>query len=49
MSAQSRLFDLLKQGVTPFHSVRASKEDLVNNGFTPLSYEDSWSLEKGGT
>ena len=48
MKAQSRLFDLLKQGVTPFHSVRASKEDLVNNGFTPLSYEDSWNLEKGG-
>lgn len=45
---QELLIDLLKKAVSPFACVDASKERLLENDFTELSYSDKWNLSKGG-
>lgn len=48
MNEQQKLFDMLRAGVTPFLCVEESQKRLVEAGFEKISYEDSWSLKKGG-
>jgi len=48
MSEQEKLFELLKEAVTPFHCVRKCEELLADDGFEAISYEDAWDLEAGG-
>lgn len=42
------LISLLKEGITPFHAVNNCVDQLEAAGFTALSYNESWKLEKGG-
>ena len=46
---ESFLIDILKRGVSPFHCVEASMENLQNAGFTELDYARPWKLEKGNS
>lgn len=48
MSEQSKLFELLNEAVTPFHSVEKCESILKENGFEKIAYEDAWHLKKGG-
>ncbi len=48
MTEQAKLFDLLREAVTPFMSVEASSKRLAEEGFEAINYEDAWSLKKGG-
>lgn len=48
MKEQQALFELLKDGITPFHTVESCEKRLKGAGFTALSYDSKWDLEKGG-
>lgn len=48
MSEQNKLIELLKAGVTPFHSVEKCESVLMEHDFEELNYEEEWKLEKGG-
>ncbi len=43
-----KLFTMLEKGVTPFHVVLNSIEQLEKEGYKPLSMTDEWKLKKGG-
>ena len=42
------LFDLVRKGVSPVHSVRACEERLAAGGFQRTEYADDWKLTEGG-
>lgn len=48
MSRVNRLFTLLEKATSRFHTVEASKEQLIEAGFESLSLKDNWNLKKGG-
>lgn len=48
MNEQNKLIELLKAGVTPFHSVEKCESILMENDFKKIKYEEEWKLEKGG-
>lgn len=48
MKEQQALFQLLKDGITPFHTVESCEKRLKEAGFAPLAYDSKWNLEKGG-
>lgn len=43
-----KLLSLLERGITPFHAVDACVEQLKEAGFSELSYNQVWNLQKGG-
>ena len=45
---QDCLIETLKRGVSPFETVQAGKERLLENGFTELNYGTQWELVPGG-
>ena len=45
---QECLIETLKRGVSPFETVQAGKERLLENGFTELNYGTQWELVSGG-
>lgn len=47
-SEEQILFDMLKEGVSPFYCVKAAKERLKAQGFQDLDYGQEWKLAKGG-
>lgn len=48
MNRIDRLFDLLEKATSQFHTVKATKEQLVEQGFEELRLKDNWNLKKGG-
>lgn len=48
MSEQLKLFEMLREGVTPFMCVEACERRLSENGFERLDYADAWNLVPGG-
>ena len=48
MKRMDRLFGLLSEATSPFHTVKAVKEQLWQHGFEEISLKDKWSLQKGG-
>jgi aspartyl aminopeptidase len=48
MNEQNKLIELLKAGVTPFHSVEKCESILMEQGFESLAYAEEWKLKKGG-
>lgn len=47
MKEQQALFQLLKDGITPFHTVESCEKRLKEAGFASLAYDSKWNLEKG--
>ncbi len=47
MREQENLFELLKSGVTPYHTVDFCVQRLNSAGFEELGYEDKWNLQEG--
>lgn len=45
---ESRLFELLKASVSPYHTVLAAAKQLEEAGFTQLSMKDAWNLQGKG-
>lgn len=48
MNQIERLFNLLEEATSQFHTVKAVKAELLENGFEELYLKDNWNLEKGG-
>lgn len=48
MTEQKALFQLLEDGVTPFHTVKSCEKRLEEAGFSELPYESEWKLKQGG-
>lgn len=46
---KNELIELLKAGVSPFHTITASAELLKANGFSELSLGEPWKLKAGGS
>lgn len=45
---ESRLFELLRESVSPYHTVLAAKKRLEEAGFQQLFLKDSWALQPKG-
>ena len=48
MNEKTVLFDLLKEGVSPVHVVKACEKRLADAGFEKIAYEEEWNLKAGG-
>lgn len=48
MNRMDKLFGLLEQATSQFHTVKAVKEQLLEQGFEELRLRDKWDLKKGG-
>ncbi len=48
MNRIDRLFTLLEQATSPFHTIQATKEQLAQAGFMSLRMKDNWNLARGG-
>jgi len=48
MDRISKLFGLLENATSQFHTVKVTKEQLLEQGFEELFLKDKWSLKKGG-
>ncbi len=48
MERIDKLFGLIEKGTSQFHTVAATKEQLVAEGFQELKLKREWKLEKGG-
>lgn len=48
MNQTDRLFQLLENATSRFHTVKAVEEQLQKNGFERLYLKDKWQLKKGG-
>ncbi len=48
MTEQQKLFDMLREAVTPFMCVEACTRRLEDAGFEKIVYEEAWSLTPGG-
>ena len=46
--AVQKLSDFITKSPTAFHAVAQLREELLENGFTELSENESWKIEKGG-
>ena len=46
MKEQKNLFEMLKQGVTPFGCVKESLRRLNDAGFEEISYSEEWKLKR---
>ena len=48
MNRIEKLFGLLENATSQFHTVKAVKEQLVEAGFEEISLKQNWDLKKGG-
>lgn len=48
MNRIDKLFGLLEKATSQFHTVEATKEQLLAQGFQELKLKKNWELEKGG-
>lgn len=48
MNQIDRLFNLLEEATSQFHTIKAVKAELQENGFEELYLRDKWELKKGG-
>ncbi len=48
MNHMDRLFGLLANATSPFHTVQAVEKQLLEQGFEKLHLRDNWNLRKGG-
>lgn len=48
MNQIDRLFNLLEEATSQFHTIKAVKEQLLEQGFEELRLKDKWDLKKGG-
>lgn len=48
MNCIEKLFGLLEKATSQFHTVEATKEQLIEAGFQELRLKDAWRLERGG-
>lgn len=48
MNQIDRLFHILEEATSRFHTVKAVEEQLQENGFERLYLKDKWQLKKGG-
>lgn len=48
MNRTERLFGLLENATSQFHTVKAVKEQLVEAGFEEILLKQNWDLKKGG-
>lgn len=48
MTEQQKLFDMLREGVTPFMCVEESEKRLAEAGFEKINYKEAWHLVPGG-
>lgn len=48
MNRMDRLFGLISEATSPFHTAKAVKEELVQQSFEELSLKHKWELKKGG-
>ena len=48
MNRIDRLFSLLETATSRFHTVEATKKQLLEAGFESLSLKENWNLKKGG-
>lgn len=49
MKKMERLFQFIEQSTSQFHTIKATKEQLLDQGFQELSLREVWKLEKGGS
>lgn len=48
MNQFDRLFHLLEEATSRFHSIKAVKAQLLGNGFKELHLREKWDLKRGG-
>ena len=48
MQKLDRLFEFIEQSTSQFHTVEATKRQLLEKGFQELSLKTNWDLERGG-
>lgn len=48
MNRSEKLFQLIEKATSQFHTVKAVKEQLVEQGFESLCLKKDWELKKGG-
>ena len=48
MSRIDKLFEFIENATSQFHTVQATKEQLVKHGFEELKLKEGWELQKGG-
>lgn len=48
MNYFDKLFAFLEKATSQFHTVAATKEQLLEQGFEPLHWKEDWQLHKGG-
>ena len=48
MKRIEKLFGLLESATSQFHTVKATKEQLLESGFEELTLKGNWELQKGG-
>ena len=48
MKKIEKLFQFIEKATSQFHTIEATKEQLIADGFQELLLKDTWSLEKGG-
>ena len=48
MKKLERLFQFIEQSTSQFHTIKATKEQLLDKGFQELSLKTIWNLERGG-
>lgn len=48
MNRIDKLFGLIEKATSQFHTVEATKEQLVSQGFQELQLKKNWNLERGG-
>ena len=48
MNRIDKLFGLIEKATSQFHTIEATKEQLLAEGFQELKLKKHWELEKGG-
>ena len=48
MNRIDKLFNLIENATSQFHTVKATKEHLLEQGFQELKLKENWELQKGG-
>lgn len=48
MNHMDKLFELLENATSQFHTISEAKKQLLAQGFEELHLKDNWNLEKGG-
>ena len=48
MSRIDKLFQILENATSQFHTIKVTKEQLLKEGFSELFLKDKWTLKNGG-